>query len=193
MRLRAVGGIALALVMVACGADYVEQGKSTVLLVLQSITSGSGGAPILADVRTGEQNDSITNCVASVGMALFLKNPNNPGNPTETVVLQRYDVSYVRSDGRAVEGVDVPYRFSEPMTASITPGETATVSIDIVRHQAFLEQPLSQIAAGSIVEITANVTFYGETVSRQTVSASGAVSIRFADYVQGTQTCQSGS
>jgi hypothetical protein len=190
MRLRFVAGIVAALAMAACSADYVEQSQATVLLVVQSI---NGGAPLLSDVRTGENNDTITNCVTGVGMALIVKNPNNPGNPNETVVLQRYDVSYVRSDGRAIEGVDVPYRFSEAMTASLAPGETLTASIDIVRHQAFLEQPLSQIAAGNIVEITANVTFYGETVSRQAVSASGAASIRFADYAPGTTTCQTGT
>ncbi len=189
MGLRAVAGVVAGLAMVACSADYVEQSQATVILVVESI---AGGSPILADVRTGDKNDTITNCVAKVGMGLLVKNPNNPGNPNETVVLSRYDVSYVRSDGRAIEGVDVPYRFSEPMTASLAPGDTPTLSIDIVRHQAFLEQPLSQVTAGIIVEITANVTFYGETISRQAVQASGAASIRFADYGPGTQTCQTG-
>ena len=190
MRLRAVAGIVLGLVMTGCSADYVTDSQAQVLLVLTSI---NGGSPMLADVRTGENNDTITNCVAEVGLSSILKNPNSPAVDTERVVLQRYDVSYVRSDGRAIEGVDVPYRFSEPMSQSLGPGDDLTVSIDIVRHQAFLELPLSHVPAGDIVEVTANVTFYGETISRQAVSASGAASIRFADYATGTTTCQSGS
>jgi len=189
MRLRGVAGIVLALVMVACSADYVDQSGATVLLVVQSI---NGGSPILSDVRGGDNNDVIINCVTSVGMTTILKNPGNPGNPNETVILQRYDVSYVRSDGRAVEGVDVPYRFSAPMTVSVAPNDQLKVSIDLVRHQAKLELPLSTITSLQIVEMTANVTFYGETISRQTVSASGAATIRFADYAPGTTTCESG-
>jgi len=189
MRVRAVAGIVAGLAMVACSADYVEQGQATVLLLVQSINSGS---PILSDVRGGESGSTIINCVTPVGLTVTVKNPNNPGNPNETVVLQRYDVSYVRSDGRAVEGVDVPYRFSEAMTASLEPGASLTVSIDIVRHQAKLDPPLANITGTDIVEMTANVTFYGETVSRQTVAASGAASIRFADYASGTTTCESG-
>jgi hypothetical protein len=188
MRLRAVAGIVLGLVMVACGADYVEDSDATVLLVLTSINAGT---PILSDVR-GETG-TIINCTTALRLTSILKNPGNPGSPVESVVLQRYDVSYVRSDGRAVEGVDVPYRFSAPLTETVVPGEDTTVAIDIVRHQAKIEPPLSSITGLDIVEMTANVTVYGETVSRKAVSASGAAAIRFADYAEGTTTCESGS
>jgi hypothetical protein len=41
--------------------------------------------------------------------------------------------------------------------------------------------------------MTAHVTVFGQTVSRQSVSASGAAAIRFADYGTGTTTCEAGS
>ena len=188
MKLRAVAGIVLGLVMVGCSADYVTDSQATVLLVVTSINSGS---PLMSDVRgdTGQ----IINCQSDVALTSILKNPQSPVVDTEKVVLQRYDVSYVRSDGRAVEGVDVPYRFSAPMTATLGPTDELTVAIDVVRQQAKLEPPLSSITGLQIVEMTANVTFYGETVSRQSVSASGAASIRFADWAPGTPTCESGS
>jgi hypothetical protein len=188
MRLRAVAGIALGLVMVACSADYVDQSQATVLLVLTSINAGS---PILSDVRG--DTGTIINCRAEVELSALLKNPQSPVVDTENIQLQRYDVSFVRSDGRAVEGVDVPYRFSAPLTATLGPGNALAVAIDVVRHQAKLEPPLSKITGLDIVEMTANVTFYGETISRQSVSASGASTIRFADYAEGTTTCESGS
>lgn len=187
MRLRAVVGIVLGLVMVACSADYVDQSQATVLLVLQSINAG---APILSDVRG--DTGTIINCPTQVVLTSIFKNPGNPGSPVQDVLLQRYDVSYVRSDGRAVEGVDVPYRFSAPLTATIAPDQQVNVTIDIVRHQAKLELPLSNITGLDIVEMTANVTFYGATISRQAVSASGVATIRFADYAEGTKTCESG-
>lgn len=188
MRVRAVAGIVAGLAMVACSADYVEQSQSTILLVLTDINTG--GAPILSDVRGPE--GGIFNCQTSIGLTTFLKNPTAPTVDSENVILQRYDVSYVRSDGRAVEGVDVPYRFSAPLTATIAPGDNITVVVDIVRHQAKIEPPLSNITGLDIVEMTANVTFYGATISRQAVSASGVATIRFADYAEGTKTCESG-
>jgi len=138
------------------------------------------------------QNGAIVNCSTSVGLEVVVKNPNNPGSPLESVILERYDVSFTRSDGRGVEGVDVPYRFSSSMTAEVAVAAAATVKIDIVRQQAKLEPPLSNITGLQIVDMTANVTVYGETVSRQAVSASGAAAIRFADFADGTATCESG-
>ncbi len=185
MRLAAVAGIVLGLVMVGCSADYVTESQATVLLVVTAINDGS---PILSDVRG--DTGTILNCQTQVSLDSILKNPQDPSAPTENVVLQRYDVSYVRSDGRGVEGLDVPYRFSAPLTATVTVGGSQAVTIDIVRHQAKLEPPLSNITGLDIVEMTANVTFYGETISRQGVSASGAATIRFADYATGTTSCE---
>ncbi len=185
MRLGAAAVVALALV--GCSADYVEQGQATVLLILASINDGR---PLASDVRG--DNGEIINCTAPITLAVVLKNPNNPGGPTENVLINRYDVAFTRSDGRGVEGLDVPYRFSEGMTATIERGADATVTVDLVRQQAKLEPPLSTITGLDIVEMTAHVTVYGETVSHQAVSASGAASIRFADYGTGTTTCEGG-
>jgi hypothetical protein len=188
MRLGPVACAVAALAVFGCSADYVEDSEATVLLVLASINEGT---PIASDVR-GE-GGSIVNCSAEVGVAALVKNPNNPGGPVENVVLRRYDVSFTRSDGRAVEGIDVPYRFSAAMTATVTPGEEVTLSIDLVRQQAKLEPPLSVITGLDIVDMTAHVTVFGETVSRSAVSASGVATVRFADFADGTPTCEAGS
>jgi hypothetical protein len=99
MRLGAVAGVVLALALAGCSADYVEDSEATVLLVLASINEGT---PIASDVRG--DNGEIVNCAAEIGLAVLLKNPNNPGGPVENVVLKRYDVTFSRSDGRGVEG-----------------------------------------------------------------------------------------
>lgn len=185
MRLGAIAGVVLALALAGCSADYVEEGEASVLLVVSSINDGS---PIASDVRG--DNGEIVNCATDVSLVVILKNPTSPGSPVDNVVLRRYDVTFSRSDGRGVEGVDVPYRFSAPMTTTIATGEEGGVGIDLVRQQAKLEPPLSTITGLQIVEMTAHVTFYGETVSRKGVSASGAAAIRFADYAAGTTTCE---
>jgi hypothetical protein len=188
MRLGPAACAVLAIALSGCGADYVEQSDASVLLIINSINSGS---PIASDVRgdTGQ----IVNCVTVVALSVMVKNPANPGSPIENVILNRYDVSFVRSDGRAVEGVDVPYRFSSPMSSTVEVNGDATVSIDLVRQQAKLEPPLSNITGLDVVDMTANVTLYGETVSKKSVSASASAAVRFADYATGTQTCEAGS
>jgi len=188
MRLGPAACVVMALALVSCGADYVEQNDASVLLLLNSVNDGK---PLASDVRSA--GGSIVNCTTIVSLQTQVKNPNNPGSPVESVILNRYDVSFTRSDGRAVEGVDVPYRFSGALTATVAIGETAQVSIDLVRQQAKLEPPLSNITGLQIVDMTATVTLYGETVSRKGVSASGAAAIRFADFADGTPTCESGS
>jgi hypothetical protein len=185
MRLSAACAAALALAMAGCSAAYVEDSQATVLLVVSSINKGT---TIASDVRG---DTSIVNCPVPVTLAVTVKNPNNPGSPVENVILQRYDVSFQRSDGRGVEGVDVPYRFSGALTATVVRGEEASVVVDVVRQQAKLEPPLSNITGLQLVEMTANLTFYGQTVSRQSVSASGSAAIRFADFGTGTTTCES--
>jgi hypothetical protein len=185
MKLGAAVGAALALAMAGCSAAYVEDSQATVLLLVSSINAG---ATVASDVR-GE-GGVITNCPVEAKMVVVAKNPNNPGSTVENVILQRYDVSFQRSDGRGVEGLDVPYRFSGAMTETVAVGGEATVSIDLVRQQAKLEPPLSNITGLQIVEMTATVTFYGATVSRSTVSATASAGIRFADYGTGTPTCE---
>ena len=74
-----------------------------------------------------------------------------PRAPSSDVFLERYEVRYFRTDGRDVEGVDVPFRITGPMgTCASTRSRRATRSrptaiITIVRHQAKLEPPLRNL------------------------------------------------
>jgi hypothetical protein len=185
------GGVAMAaaLALAGCAPDYVTGSSATVLLAVSAI---NGGSPIASDVR-GDSGE-ITNCLTIVSVSETVKNPNNAGNSSENVTLSRYDVAFRRADGRAVEGVDVPYRFSGSMTFTLKPGEVGkAITIDLVRQQAKLEPPLSNITGVQLVEMTADVTVYGQTVSGQNVMAKGSADVRFADYATGTKTCESGS
>jgi hypothetical protein len=189
MRLRAVVGAALALAMAGCSADYVEGDKSTVLLTIESINDG---APILSDVRgAGENPDTIVNCLAQVKVSVRTKNPLLAATPVQDVRLTRYEVSYRRSDGRGVEGVDVPYTISGNMTITVPAGgDVTSFSVDLVRHQAKLLPPLSNITGVQLVTMFADVTVNGATISGSNVSALGSVQVTFADYGTGTATCE---
>ncbi len=192
MRLAAAAGAALALAMAGCSADYVEGNRASVLLLVEAINEG---APLLSDVRgAGDSPDTIVNCLAQVAVSARTKNPLQTVTPVDDVRLTRYEVSYRRSDGRGFEGVDVPYRISGNMTITIPAGgDITTFSVDLVRHQAKLLPPLSNITGLQIVTMFADVTLTGATISGSTVSAQGSVQVTFADYATGTTTCESGS
>jgi len=192
MRLGTAVGAALALAMAGCSADYVENDTSTVLLTVESINEG---APILSDVRgVDEANpDTIVNCQTGVTVSVRTKNPNQPATPVQDVRLTRYEVSYRRSDGRGVQGVDVPYTISGNMTVTVAAGDSVSFPVDLVRHQAKLLPPLSNITGLQIVTMFADVTLGGATISGSNVSAGGSVQVTFADYGAGTATCETGS
>src|SRR5262245_16933411 len=96
----------------ACVPGWVKDNSSPYVMEIASITSSTGTLPIHSDVSF-----PVTNDTANVVVNLFRKN-NNPGMSTTAVehtYLKRYEVRYVRTDGRNVEGVDVPYRISGPL------------------------------------------------------------------------------
>jgi hypothetical protein len=188
MRLGTAAGLALALAMAGCSADYVERDQSSVLLTVESINDGT---PLLSDVVF---EGAIVNCRTTVGVSARAKNPSVALTPVNDVRVLGYKVSYRRSDGRGVEGVDVPYTISGTLTATVPAGGGVTpIDLDVVRHQAKLVPPLSNITGVQLVTMFADVTLTGQTIAQQTVSAQGSVQITFADYADGTTTCESGS
>jgi hypothetical protein len=112
--------------------------------------------------------------------------------PVQDVRILRYDVVWRRSDGRGVEGADVPYRTSGSITITVQPGEEVEFPIDLVRHQAKLVPPLSNITGLQVVTMFADITLTGEVISGR-ASRAGHAQVTFADYAGGTVTCESGS
>jgi DNA/RNA endonuclease YhcR with UshA esterase domain len=176
--------IMLALALSGCTPSYVTDSSSPVILTIQDI---NGGAVALSDVNV---DGTIVNCNVDVGVRVTTKNPVDPGTVVEDVTISRYEIHYRRSDGRAQEGIDVPYAVSGNMAFQVAVNGQGTFTLELVRHAAKIVPPLSNITGLEIVTMIADVTLYGETVARQGVSASGSVQINFADYATGTQTCE---
>ena len=178
--------VTAALALGGCSAAYVEGDAASVLLVIENIGEGT---PVLSDVR-GE-NGLIVNCQVAVALSARTKNPNGPVGVAEDVRVTRYTVSFRRSDGRGVQGLDVPYTISGNLTALVPGGgDTITVPIDLVRHQAKLEPPLSNIVGLQVVTMFADITVSGQTVSGKSVAAGGSAQVTFADFADGTTTCE---
>ena len=65
----------------------------------------------------------------------------------------------------------MPYTISGNMTVTVAAGDSATFPVDLVRHQAKLQPPLSNITGLQIVTMFADVTLTGATISGSNVSA----------------------
>jgi hypothetical protein len=193
MRLALAAALALGLAVAGCTPSYVTGNQAAVNLYIASI---NGGTVLTSDVRNGATSSLVCPDFASVVVAVRNKNPNGvtPSVPN-AVVLKSYEVRYFRTDGRGVEGVDVPYRITGSLSLAVDVGtaDNTPVSIEVVRRQAKLEPPLSTIYQTAVLTAMAQVTLYGETISGSGVSATGSFQIDFADFADASTTCPTGS
>jgi hypothetical protein len=179
-----LGGLGLA----ACTPSYFSQGNATRLLLLTAVNAGN---VLESDVRRGS---NICPDVVPVRVENHAKNPNQPaGGFRDDIVIERYEVRYFRSDGRGTEGVDVPHRISGNLAFEII-GDLATdVNIEVVRRQAKLEPPLSQLVTGGgafIVTMIAEITLHARTTTGvATNTATGRLQVTFADFAGDDSTC----
>ena len=116
LSLGAVVAVAAALAMAGCSADYVENNEGT---RPPAITELNGGAQLDSDVRNGEFSTFVCENEVDVALTVQNKNPNAPSAPSSTVQLESYEVRYSRSDGRGVEGVDVPFRITGTLATTV--------------------------------------------------------------------------
>ena len=188
-----IGGPVMALLTLAlsgCGTpSYVTDSQASVLLLVASINDG---AVLDSDVRNGVDSNVICPDTVEVEVAVRNKNPGAvaPSVPN-AVLIQRYTVDYFRSDGRGEHGVDVPFPISGALASAVDVAESGTIPIpiEVVRRQAKLENPLSGITGFDIVTMFANITISGETVSRDSVTASGRLQIDFANFGDSDDSC----
>ena len=194
--------LALVGMSASCG-EMSRQGRSPVQIVIRSLSAASGasssdtGGTLQSDVVVLVTEEpcspespcpTIVNDVGEVEMALVLKDPGSPGVPASPtalnmVTIDRYRVEYRRTDGRNVQGVDVPYAFDSGLTFTIPSDGQATAGFQIVRHTAKQEAPLRALRSnGTIISTIATVTFYGRDQAGNEISASGNIGIDFGDF-----------
>jgi hypothetical protein len=178
------------LLMTSCNLnpDYANNGNSPILL---NITSINGGAQLDSDVVSGELATPplafVCPDVVGVRVENHLKNPNLTNLDFRgDVVINRYEVRYFRSDGRGVQGVDVPYAISGNIAVEVISGAAVAIPIEVVRRQAKLEPPLLQLVGGNsgapLITVFAEITLHAVTTIGQTMTATGRMQIDFSDF-----------
>jgi hypothetical protein len=184
--MKGTGVILGAALAVACTPDFVEQNASNVLLRVTGVAAeaggdGEGGATLISDIASTEGvfNDNVT-----ITLQNLSKNPSIPApGAFNDVVVERYQIRYVRSDGHNAEGVDVPFSISGGLSTLIPAGGTGSVSFTVVRHQAKFEPPLVNIgSAGGLLTMFAQIDLFGRTTSGQAVGARATLEIAFGDF-----------
>jgi hypothetical protein len=188
---------ALSITTAACGVT--EQGRAPAVVRIDELAASSGagsqsfGGYLHSDVVTMVKVNNVDvptrfDDVGRVSMSLVLKDPGSPGvanTPSElnTITITHYRVVYRRTDGRNVQGVDVPYAFDSGMTISIVGSSSVQQTFDIVRVSAKLEPPLLALASnGQTIDTIADVTFYGKDMHNNDVAVTASIGITFANF-----------
>jgi hypothetical protein len=194
---------ALGAVTASCG-DVARNGRAPVYLVIESLAASPGGGSstpssfLQSDVQTlvtspapctaTQPCPTIYSDSGTATFRLSLKDlgsaaaPASP-SPNNDVTLRRYHVSYRRSDGRNVQGVDVPYGFDGAATITVPADTSASVGFELVRHAAKLESPLAQLVNNpTIITTIAEVTFYGQDLVGNEIQATGSIQVDFGNF-----------
>jgi hypothetical protein len=185
-----IGGtlvLGMAMMLSACGQpDYVTDSQASVLLLVVDVNEG---AVLDSDVRLGLDSNLVCPDTVPITLAVRNKNPMMVGGVQGDVLIKQYEVRYFRSDGRELQGIDVPHTLTGGIASSVTVDGSVTIPIEVVRRQAKLEPPLAGITGYDIVTMIAEITIAGDTVSGDSVSASGRLQIDFANYGDDNDSC----
>jgi hypothetical protein len=170
-------------------------GTSPVELIIVSLEGGPGDDE--SAYRHTFESDVITagRVLEDGGRVLLAITPKDPGttdlptrpSPANFVTVNRYRVRFLRADGRASPGLDVPYGFDGGMTFTVG-AEGAVGRFVLVRAQSKMEPPLVSLrsSGGSVALSTlAEVTFFGRDQAGHIVSATGLIGVNFADWPDG--------
>jgi hypothetical protein len=197
----AIGTLALAALMAAtagCG-DVIRQGRSPGVLsvnTLQGIAggaTGTGSAVLLSDVlvfrRSPEPCTPLAPCPTIVDdfgvatLSLTMKDPLVSPTANNQATISRYTVAFRRTDGHNTPGLDVPYGFDGAVTATVVGGGSTDVAFEFVRHVAKIESPLVELVSSpNVISTIADVTFYGQDLVGNAVSAKASMSVNFGNF-----------
>jgi hypothetical protein len=169
----------------SCG-QAVRQGQGNSYLILTSLAGASGEgeftSQLLSDVLAeADGQPTVFNDPGQATLQLAMKDQLTSPSTVNAITLTQYRVEYFRTDGRNVQGVDVPYTIDGALTATVT--GTSTVGFTLVRHTAKQEAPLRTLRSGaSPLTVVARVTFYGADQTGRGTSVSGQMEITFSNF-----------
>jgi hypothetical protein len=205
--MRFLGVVALAAISFGCVPEWARDNETGIIMEVAAIAGVRGGSQgggteasiLYSDVSAWINDDAV------VTVNVYRKNPTvESTSALEHVRLESYQVRYFRSDGRNVEGLDVPHRITGALDAQRFHTPTATneieldTDINVVRHTAKREPPLINLidsdlaprtrgpflTGEGIIATVAEITIYARQVTTgEPLTASGRFQVVFSDFV----------
>jgi hypothetical protein len=195
MKLKLFILVIAALAMASCNATE-NQSTSGSMLQIVSLTGTDllgkeGSTTVFSDVVT---NGSVIN---DNGVAELRALPIDPFlsvkeiTPYMDVLIDQIDVEFKRADGRNTEGVDVPYRFSQPVSMRAQINLATKIPFVLIRHVAKMEAPLLALrevpSAEFVLQLIAVVTIHGKDLGGHRVApVTGYISVWCANFADAT-------
>ena len=178
MKVKIFGLIILALAMASCNA-LENKSTSASMLEIVSITDPDGKLPVFSSVSYSINDNGLVEVNALPLDPLLVTTSTTP---YFDVLIDQIDVAFKRTDGRNVEGVDVPYSFTQPMSMQVAINGKASIPFILIRHVAKLEAPLLALHEtpnqAKILQLVAVVTIHGkDTGGHRVAPVTGNVSI----------------
>lgn len=183
------------LFLLSCDKINPDNASSSILLVtrINGYTDGGDAADFLqSDTREGAAAPfTYVADIISATLEARLKEPLTVGpGPSyqNRIFLHSYDVTYTYVDSNLtpLPSPNVPANFSGELSVAIDIDSIVDVTFVVVREQAKLESPLTdvtnQAAPPATLQVLATITFYGDDIAGNPVQATGYLTIYFAEY-----------
>jgi hypothetical protein len=187
MTFRILAAAAIVLALAGCNTISKET-ESSSIIIIQSITGtdidGETVAFLQSDVRDSDGLVRVSTATANIIVRLV--NPGSADGPTQfnDVVLTNYRVTYELPTGPGSPGVDVPLPFDGNFSTVLCQvDETTSVPFVVVLESAKLAAPLvGLIGTNTVIETKAKIEIFGHDLTDHEVTATGYLTIYFADY-----------
>jgi len=190
MKLKVLALIIAALVLAQCNALENESTSGSMLQIIsltgRDLEGKDGSTTVFSDVIT---NGGIIN---DNGVAEMVATPLNPSGTAQItaymdVLIDQIDVEFKRTDGRNTEGVDVPYKFSQPVSVLAAINKSVSVPFVLIRHVAKMEPPLVALqdipSREVVLQLIAVVTIHGKDLGGHRVApVTGYISVWCANF-----------
>ncbi len=177
------------LILVSCQISD-EHSSNSILLVLEVAghTDGGDAADFLQSDVVEEDTGTYVADIVSATLEAKLKEPESIGaGPSykNRIFIHTYEVRYIYVDSLNMATTAVPATFQGRLSVGIDIDSSAVIEFVIVREQAKVASPLSDIP--NLIEIrtlqvVAQITFYGEDIAGHPVQATGYLTIYFGNY-----------
>jgi hypothetical protein len=195
MKLKVLVLIIAALAMASCNASENESTSGSMLQIVsltgKDLLGVEGSTTVFSDVET---NGSIINDNGVVEIYALPIDPflaQNQITPYMDVLIDQIDVEFKRTDGRNTEGVDVPYRFSQPVSMMAQINLLTKIPFVLIRHVAKMEAPLLALrevpSEVVVLQLIAMVTIHGKDLGGHRVApVTGYISVWCANFADAT-------